>query len=87
MKADCMKAKPGRLAKLQWLCRRGMKELDVLLEGFLARNRAELERGAFPELEDLLSCEDDCLWDWIQQKKGVSPAAYGAVLSALRRGP
>lgn len=82
-----MQAEPGRLAKLQWLCRRGMKELDVLLEGFLARNRAELERGAFPELEEMLSGEDDCLWDWIQQKKGASPAAYGAVLSALRRGP
>jgi antitoxin CptB len=82
-----MEAEPGRLAKLQWLCRRGMKELDVLLEGFLARNRAELERGAFPELEELLSCEDDRLWDWIQQKQVPGPAAYGAILTALRRGP
>jgi succinate dehydrogenase flavin-adding protein (antitoxin of CptAB toxin-antitoxin module) len=64
-----------------------MKELDVLLEGFLARNRPQLELGAFPELEEMLSCEDNCLWDWIQQKKCASPAAYGAVLSALRRGP
>ncbi|MFO1428302.1 MAG: succinate dehydrogenase assembly factor 2 [Steroidobacteraceae bacterium] len=44
---------PGRL---RWRCRRGMKELDVLLERWLARDWAAApsdERAAFDRLLDL----------------------------------
>ncbi len=52
-----------RLRKLRWLCRRGMRELDVLLEHFVACNTAALQAGQWPELESLLALEDDRLWD------------------------
>lgn len=50
---------------LRWKSRRGMKELDVLLEAFLAQHAFELKQGKWPELEAFLAQEDDLLFDWI----------------------
>ena len=55
-----------RLRMLRWRCRRGMKELDVLLERFIQNQSIELDRDAWPELETLLAMEDDQLWGLIQ---------------------
>lgn len=49
-------------SRIRWLCRRGMKELDVLLERFMATAWDDLsaaERGAF---EQLLTAEDPDLY-------------------------
>jgi antitoxin CptB len=79
-------ADPGRIGRLRWLCRRGMKELDILLEAFLAEHQPELEQGAYPELESLLREEDDRLWDWIQSVQ-AAPRPYRAMVAKLRREP
>ena len=42
-----------------------MKELDVLFEAFFASQAESLHAGEWPELEGLLSQEDDVLFDWI----------------------
>ena len=42
--------------RLQWRCRRGMRELDVLLERYLAEHWPQAgpaERGAFAQLLEL----------------------------------
>lgn len=75
-----------RVNKLRWLCRRGMKELDVLLENFLAVQEQQLMDGSWPELESLLQNEDDLLWDWLQQPDSDQAAPYRAVLERIRRG-
>jgi antitoxin CptB len=54
-----------RLKKLRWQSRRGMKELDVLFEAFLAQHTESLIEGDWPQLEELLKQEDDVLYDWI----------------------
>lgn len=54
-----------RIRRLRWLCRRGMKELDVLLERFVDTQAGALAAGAWPELEQLLAEEDDQLWRWV----------------------
>lgn len=77
---------PGRVNKLKWLCRRGMKELDVLLENFLDRNEQKLGEGCWPEFESLLQKEDDQLWDWVQQPSSESASAYRTVLEEIRGG-
>ena len=77
---------PGRINKLKWLCRRGMKELDVLLEGFLDQHQQELSVGGWPELESLLQNEDDRLWDWVQQPASEQASGYRAVLKEIRGG-
>ena len=54
----------AELRRLRWRCRRGMRELDRLLERYLDQRwpaASELERGVFLRL---LDCEDDRLWRW-----------------------
>lgn len=73
-----------RLGRLNWLCRRGMKELDVVFTAFLQRESAALDAGGWPELESLLQTEDDLLWDWLQQP-ARAPFDFRPILEALRR--
>jgi antitoxin CptB len=48
-------AGPPELGKLRWRCRRGMKELDILLTRYIEErfcSASNLERDAFKELLD-----------------------------------
>ena len=74
----------ARVRKLKWLCRRGMKELDVLLERFVENRRDSLVEGAWPELEALLREEDDALWDWLQGADRPVPPEYRDLLRGIR---
>jgi antitoxin CptB len=73
-----------RIRKLRWLCRRGMKELDVLLEGFVATHQAALADGAWPQMETLLAAEDDVLWDWIQNPAATQDDTLFTLLVTIR---
>ncbi|MEJ8568304.1 succinate dehydrogenase assembly factor 2 [Elongatibacter sediminis] len=73
-----------RVRRLKWLCRRGMKELDLMLERFLASEQDSLEHGAWPELESLLQTEDDRLWDWLQNSQHPDARPYRALLDRIR---
>lgn len=75
---------PARVRKLRWLCRRGMKELDILLEQFVGQNADAITRGEWPELEEMLSSEDDLLWDWIQDPGTALNPAYRDILEQIR---
>ncbi|MEJ2384817.1 MAG: succinate dehydrogenase assembly factor 2 [Xanthomonadales bacterium] len=70
------------MRKLRWSCRRGMKELDVLLVRFIDANAADLARGAWPGLERLLALEDDVLWDLLQAPSAAG--ADGELIAAIR---
>ena len=73
-----------RIKKLRWLCRRGMKELDVLLEAFLEKNTEELNSGAWPIFEELLSQEDNQLWDWLQGREIPHSQIFQPLISEIR---
>ncbi len=75
-----------RLRKLRWLCRRGMKELDVLLEDFLQRNSTGLQDGDWPELENLLALEDDALWDSLLNSTDRADTRFLPLLASISRG-
>ena len=77
----------ARVRKLKWLCRRGMKELDVLLEHFLVVHRVALAEGQWPELELLLQAEDDVLWDGLQNPAASSALPYCELLKRIRNDP
>jgi antitoxin CptB len=74
-----------RLRKLNWLCRRGMKELDILLQGFTARHHNALNEGAWPEFEELLQTEDDLLWDWLMNPPSQDARGFSSLLDEIRR--
>ena len=53
---------PGRL---RWQCRRGMLELDVILNRFLDQHWGEMDNDLKAELELLLVCSDQQLQKWL----------------------
>ena len=73
-----------RVRRLRWLCRRGMKELDILLERYVGSRQASLESGEWPALEALLAREDDVLWDSLQDPGAEKDAAVRKLLVAIR---
>ena len=62
-----------------------MKELDVLLERFIAQQVTALAQGGWPDLESLLTLEDDQLWDRIQQPESAH-ASYQNLLQTIAHG-
>ena len=78
-----MGAGTDRVGKLKWLCRRGMKELDILLERFIDTHHQSLADGSWPEFESLLQAEDDVLWDWFQDPKHPRAANYSELLEKI----
>lgn len=74
----------GRTRKLRWLCRRGMKELDILLERFIDRHEEALSKGAWPQLENMLMAEDDVLWDWLQDPSATNNDQFRGMLVEIR---
>ncbi len=75
-----------RIRRLRWLCRRGMKELDILLESFLESSQQALHSGDYAQLENFLAQEDDQIWAWIQQLKEPDNPHFRALAEAIRRG-
>jgi antitoxin CptB len=52
----------NELAKLKWQCRRGMKELDLLLENYLATDYPHADAAEKARFVELLQLEDDELF-------------------------
>jgi len=51
--------------RLYWQCRRGMRELDDLLMGFLDSAYASLDARECASFEKLLSCNDNLLLEYL----------------------
>lgn len=74
----------AELRRLRWRCRRGMRELDQLLQGWLEREWArspESERGVFLRL---LDCEDDRLWRWFMGFERADDADLDLLVQRIR---
>ena len=67
-------------AALRWRCRRGMRELDQLMQRYLEHGwpgADDRERGVFLRL---LDCEDDKLWQWCMgQDRPEDPELHALV--------
>jgi len=74
----------ARTRKLQWQSRRGMKELDVLLARFIEQQQDALDDGQWPELESLLSTEDDRLWRWLLEPSSQGAERFRPLLEQIR---
>lgn len=52
----------------RWRSRRGMKELDFILNRFIDAEMAQLSMADKSMLDELLSAEDMLLWYWLSGK-------------------
>jgi len=54
-----------RKSRLYWQCRRGMLELDYLLQHYFTRHFDEMDKAQQDAFEQLLGCEDDQLFRYL----------------------
>lgn len=72
----------NELRRLRWHCRRGMKELDIVLSHYLEHcytTASPAEQDAFVSLLDL---EDPVIWQWLV---GAAPLPEGILGDVVRR--
>jgi antitoxin CptB len=69
---------------LRWRQRRGMRELDVLLENYFRRHHETAGPEAKAAFERLLDREDPEIWLWVVGQQ-EPPAEFADVIAALRR--
>ncbi|WP_206202927.1 succinate dehydrogenase assembly factor 2 [Thioalkalivibrio sp. XN8] len=76
---------PGELGRLRWRCRRGMRELDVLLMRYMERDWPQAgaaERAAFAAL---LEWQDPEIHALLTDRLAPDSEALASVLECLRR--
>ena len=70
--------------RLKWKCRRGLLELDLVLERFLQQKAASLDTTSLDLLNELLDYPDNDLWDIVNGRSEEYPPRHKAVVDALR---
>lgn len=71
-------------ARLQWACRRGMLELDVLLGNFLKEAYSQLLLEDKKLFVELLGCTDPELFAWLMGYKTPSDEGLARIINVLR---
>jgi len=74
---------PGHI---RWRCRRGMRELDVLLTKFLDTHWPRLNDQERGTLEQLLETEDPLLMDWVMGRARPQDTAVAEMIDRVVAG-
>jgi len=70
--------------RLKWQCRRGLLELDLVLERFLQTQAAQLSNEDAAALGELLEQADNDLWDLVIGRTDRVEARLRGILAQLR---
>lgn len=81
-----MKKTISSSARLRWACRRGMLELDLLLLPFFERIFATLSEHDQQLFEQLLSCNDQELYNWLIKHESVTYPELTSLVERVRHG-
>jgi len=66
------------LERLKWKCRRGLLELDIVLQRYLQQGEPH------PALNELLDLPDNDLWDIVAGRSEAYEAHFKDVVARLR---
>ena len=77
----------AELRRLRWRCRRGMRELDQLLERWLDREWRQSPEALRGDFRRLLDSEDDRLWKWFLGHERPDDDALDALVRRIRSLP
>ncbi len=69
--------------RLKWRCRRGMRELDLLMERFLDHAYATSSDDDRALFLRLLDTEDDILWRWCMGRERPEEPALATFVDQL----
>lgn len=73
-------------SRLRWRCRRGTRELDLILSGFLERRYEALSDADRSAFEQLLECEDDRLQSWLLTPDRPDHEPLRRIVELIRQG-
>ena len=77
----------NRLSQLKWRCRRGMLELDLLLQGFLEQGYDTLTKQGREAFEELLSYPDQDLLEYLMARALPTDKDVADVVNCIRNTP
>ena len=70
--------------RLKWKCRRGLLELDLVLDRFLRRSAAQLDAKTLELLNELLDYPDNDLWDIVNGRSEDYAPRHKPLVDVLR---
>jgi len=70
--------------QLVWRCRRGVRELDVLLTQFLASDYDRLSVDKQADFQRMLEVQDPVIMDWLFGKYDSEDAGVQAIVERLK---
>jgi antitoxin CptB len=82
VKTDLLERRHARIA---WRCRRGMRELDLLLERVLAQGLGSFESADLDRLEHLLEQPDQDILAWLTHCAEPEDADTERIVAILRK--
>lgn len=69
--------------RMRWASRRGMLELDLVLEPFVLARYAELDQRDRQRFQQLMTCEDQDLFTWFMRRKQPEDEEMKAIVSTI----
>lgn len=72
------------LKRLRWRCRRGTRELDALVGGWLEANGAHADQSTLSAFDELLDQPDPQIWDWLMGNAQPPRADWQEIVDAIR---
>lgn len=72
-------------SRLYWQCRRGMLELDSLLQGFFQQRIDDLSQQQLASFEALLKSPDDLLLEYLMGRMIPMDAGMADVVAKIRQ--
>jgi antitoxin CptB len=73
-----------RLARIAWRCRRGMRELDLLLQRFLASGLESMDDDELGRLEILLAEPDQDILAWLTASAEPEDSDFRDIVKVMR---
>lgn len=73
------------IGRVRWRCRRGMLELDLLLQGFLQRGFRDLDEGEQQRFLELLNLPDQQLLDYLLNTEQVPEPHWAPLCNKIRQ--
>ena len=74
----------SELSRLRWLCRRGMKELDLVLTGYLEKHYPAASASEQAGFRRLLEMQDPELYNLILGKQSTEDSALAEIVRIIR---
>ena len=74
----------SELSRLRWLCRRGMKELDVIMSRYLEHYYESASTADRDKFRLLLEMPDPDLYDLLLGRSEASDPELGQIVDVLR---